>query len=85
MSFINSAIIPHIEGNIPIDYVYVRKYIEWIKFEYKLSNTSGLIFFEYYLDEITRDSITFMVNFRLSNGKKGRYLKFIGVMPTYYK
>ncbi len=85
MSFINSAIIPHIEGNIPIDYVYVSNYIEMIKTKGKINNNSKTIFFEYYLDEITRDSITFMVNFRLSNGKKGRYLKFIGVMPTYYK
>jgi hypothetical protein len=35
ISFINSASIPHIEGNIPIDYVYVRKYIELTFYIYR--------------------------------------------------
>jgi hypothetical protein len=39
-----------------------------------------VIFFEYYLDEITRDSITFMINLGMT---KGYYLKIMGVLPIY--
>ena len=56
--------IPYIVGNIAIDYVYVRTYIEMIRRRrqnYGLNYTIPI--FEYYLDPTFKDLLAFAVTF----------------------